>query len=39
VRELDLLDLEYQHVDVFSRLWVGGPVAPVASGRFHARLT
>ena len=21
------------------RLWVGGPVAPVASGRFHARLT
>jgi trans-2,3-dihydro-3-hydroxyanthranilate isomerase len=22
-----------------SRLWVGGPVAPVASGRFHAHLT
>jgi len=21
------------------RLWVGGPVAPVAAGRFHAHLT
>jgi trans-2,3-dihydro-3-hydroxyanthranilate isomerase len=25
--------------DPDGRLWVGGPVAPVASGRFHARLT
>jgi PhzF family phenazine biosynthesis protein len=25
--------------DPAGRLWVGGPVAPVASGRFHARLT
>ena len=25
--------------DPGGRLWVGGPVAPVASGRFHARLT
>ena len=25
--------------DPAGRLWVGGPVAPVASGRFHAQLT
>jgi predicted PhzF superfamily epimerase YddE/YHI9 len=25
--------------DPDGRLWVGGPVAPVASGQFHAHLT
>jgi predicted PhzF superfamily epimerase YddE/YHI9 len=25
--------------DTDGRLWVGGPVAPVAAGRFHAHLT
>jgi trans-2,3-dihydro-3-hydroxyanthranilate isomerase len=27
------------HPSPDGRLWVGGPVAPVAAGRFHAHLT